>query len=254
MAVKKLYRANQSNEFKDEYAMLDRLSHLRNPHIAKLLGAYEVPTGPESFDYFLMFECADSTLSAIWRKEVKEFGHTFSQETVAKWVVSQSYGLTKGLEQIHNFRPHRSKDDTDVKTHGIHGDLKSDNILHYKNWRGVKEPLGILQITDFGLSSFHQTQSAENIAFRLGANAYRPPEAALVNPLSASFDTWSLGCLFLEFLTWLVKGPKGLREFQNSRLRSPGFVSSHPCFWEVEEDEDEGCTYVSLSRAVQNVS
>lgn len=234
--------------------MLNRLSPLKNHHIAKLLGAYEVPTGRDSFEYFLMFECADATLSEIWKKEITEFGHTFSNETIAVWVASQSYGLTKALGQIHNFKPYRAKDDTDIKTHGIHGDLKPENILYYKNWSGVEEPLGILQITDFGLSSFHQTQSAENIALRLGANAYRPPEAALVNPLSLSFDTWSLGCLFLEFLTWLVKGPRGLQEFQSNRLGSPGFASTHPCFWEVVEDEVEGCTFVSLSSAVQEVS
>ena len=232
--------------------MLDRLSQLKTPHIAKLLGAYEVPSGPESYDYFLMFECADSTLLAIWEKEPKDWEPSSPSKTIAKWVASQAYGLTKALKQLHNFETYRSEDDTDNKTHGIHGDLKPDNILHYKNWREVSEDIGVLQITDFGLSSFHQTQSAEDIVLLRGTNAYRPPEAAILSPLSASFDTWSLGCLFLEFLTWLVRGPEGLKLFKEKRLGSPGFTSSHPCFWEVNEADE--CTIVSLSSVVREVS
>jgi serine/threonine protein kinase len=199
-----------------------------------------------------MFECADSTLLAIWEKEPKEWTSGSSTETLAMWAASQAYGLTKALKKLHNFESYRSADDTDIKTHGIHGDLKPDNILYYKNWRGVNDDIGVLQITDFGLSSFHQTQSAEDIVLRRGTSTYRPPEAAILSPLSASFDTWSLGCLFLEFLTWLVRGPEGLQSFREKRLRSPGFASCHPCFWEVKEEDE--CTIVSLSSVVQEVS
>jgi serine/threonine protein kinase len=198
-----------------------------------------------------MFECADMTLSELWAKKPGEWTELPS-EKISKWVASQAYGLAKALMKLHDFGPHRQVDDNDGRTHGLHGDLKPDNVLHYKNWTEVGETLGILQITDFGLSSFHYTQSAEDIVLRRGTSVYRPPEAAILSPLSASFDTWSLGCLFIEFLTWLVKGPEGLASFRNARLGSQGFVASHPCFWEVIEADKS--TIVSLSGAVLNVS
>jgi hypothetical protein len=39
---------------------------------------------------------------------------------------------------------------------------------------------------------------------------YAPPEFELVDhPCSRSFDIWSLGCVFLEFMCWLVQGGSG---------------------------------------------
>lgn len=267
--MKKLYRADGDKEFKQEYDILDRLTHLRTPHIAKLLGSYEIPKRPGSQDYFLMFECADMPLSELWTKDpgqwaasllfeteeqkFSDFAAPFPLEEIARWASIQAYGLAKALMQLHNFGPHRKADDIDGRTHGLHGDLKPDNVLHYKNWKKVDEKLGVLQITDFGLSSFHYTQSADDIVLRRGTNVYRPPEAAILSPLSASFDTWSLGCLFIEFLTWLVRGPAGLEAFRQKRLHSPGFAPSsfHACFWEVAGEDEY--TIVSLSRVVINV-
>jgi serine/threonine protein kinase len=233
--------------------MLDRLTQsLTTPHLAKLLATYEVPKDSDnsgSQDYFLVFECADSTLSDLWTKPPADW---IELPQVAKWVASQSQGLAAALGMIHDFKKYRALDDFNDRTHGFYGDLKPDNVLCYKNWIGQEHELGILQITDFGLSSFHHTQTAVDIKIRHQAGDYRPPESQMVLKISVSFDVWTLGCLSLEFLTWLVKGPSGLKEFRESRL-SRGFTyAKHTCFWEVTEEND--FTIVSLSKAILQVS
>lgn len=37
-------------------------------------------------------------------------------------------------------------------------------------------------------------------------------------PITSKIDIWSLGCVFLEFITWLVLGSDGLEKFHDSRV------------------------------------
>jgi serine/threonine protein kinase len=114
------------------------------------------------------------------------------------------------------------------------------------------DPLGVLQITDFGLSSFHHTETAADIKAKLLGHPYRPPESQLIMKTTQSLDTWTLGCLFLDFLTWLVEGPGGLDKFEDMRV-SPGIVSSSEVyFYDLTEKDD--WTTVSVSAGVLKVS
>jgi serine/threonine protein kinase len=51
-----------------------------------------------------------------------------------------------------------------------------------------------------------------------GSPTYTPPEVALDQDVSRAYDIWSLGCVFLEFATWLLEGPAGLEEFTQWRM------------------------------------
>jgi len=232
--------------------MLVRLTPVDTPHLAKLLSTFEVPFGPHnsrSKQYYLMFECADSNLREFWQKARP----LLKKGDLARWVAAQCRGLAEALERIHEFQYFREKDPLldDLATHGFHGDLKPENILRYVNWEGQAHPLGVLQISDFGLSSFHHTATAQDIKAKMLAHPYRPPESQMVLPISQSLDTWTLGCLYLEFLTWLVEGPDGLQRFEDAR-KSPGLLfESHVCFYEV--NEKDGWTTVSIGDGVLNV-
>jgi len=125
-------------------------------------------------------------------------------------------------------------------------------VLRYSEWDKEEHKLGILQITDFGLSSFHHTVTVDAISIRNRSGDYRPPESELLATVSPSLDTWTLGCLCLDFLTWLVKGPEGQKAFKKDRLCVGLLFDKHTCFWEVTEHD--GVTTVALSRAVINVS
>lgn len=48
---------------------------------------------------------------------------------------------------------------------------------------------------------------------------YEPPEVMTsgTKPWPRRFDIWSIGCVILEFIIWILEGPQGLREF-NERI------------------------------------
>lgn len=83
--------------------------------------------------------------------------------------------------------------------------------------------MGELRIADLGLAKLHK--------FRTGARNnptvtmfltphYEPPEAFTLpnQPRSRLYDVWSMGCVILEFIIWLLYGSDILDEFVNERL------------------------------------
>jgi serine/threonine protein kinase len=113
------------------------------------------------------------------------------------------------IDIIHN-PPH-------LDNFGRHGDIKADNILLFKP---VQDPRGILVVSDMGLSSFNRDTSRSNIPNSKipGTPGYRPPECDVKGgTISRAYDIWTLGCLFLEILTWLLGGLEFLREFEEGR-------------------------------------
>src|SRR2546430_6866062 len=46
---------------------------------------------------------------------------------------------------------------------------------------------------------------------------YEPPECKIHRPVSRAYDIWSLGCLYLEFITWLLKGSAEIVNFSEFR-------------------------------------
>jgi serine/threonine protein kinase len=74
----------------------------------------------------------------------------------------------------------------------------------------------ILKITDVGLSKSHKEATKMRSATRTNAGTimYEPPEATETGkPRSRRYDIWSMGCIYLEFLIWLLYGAKGLKQF-----------------------------------------
>ncbi|KAI1075881.1 kinase-like domain-containing protein [Whalleya microplaca] len=265
IAVKEL-NSESKEMFHNEADVLMRLTVTRNqtPHLAKLLASYQQPSGPDdgSLKFFLMFERAYSNLEQFWANRANspdrlkvEYG--LSDAQVAHWVLSQCVGLAEALATLHDLPKTKEKEDIDQGFHGIHGDIKPRNILRYTNWKDPQSPesalyapLGILQITDFGVSGFHHTETVKDIRDNVGNYPYKPPESQMIFPISQSLDIWALGCLFLDFVTWLVKGPKGLEEFEKERKKYKGLINnSHSCFYEVR-CRKQSTTRVQVSRAV----
>ncbi|KAK8107218.1 uncharacterized protein PG998_009231 [Apiospora kogelbergensis] len=53
----------------------------------------------------------------------------------------------------------------------------------------------------------------------LNAMSYRAPEYDVQDTVTIKYDVWSLGCVFLEFITWALKGCNGVIEFSDKRIR-----------------------------------
>jgi len=109
--------------------------------------------------------------------------------------------------------------DPDEEMFGRHGDLKPENILWFNYLEGV-DKAGVLQIADLGLGRFHRLESRSRQDPRTitGSPTYIPPELALERYVSRAYDIWSLGCIFLEFITWLLEGDVGLVSFGQARM------------------------------------
>jgi serine/threonine protein kinase len=111
-------------------------------------------------------------------------------------------GLAEGLQSLH-----------DVNCR--HGDLKPANILVFKdNEEGEDNTTLTFKIADLGVSTFHQHNSQSRVGSNMigGTARYEPPERCLRKNISAAYDMWSLGCVYLEFVIWLVKGSQDVEK------------------------------------------
>ncbi|KAI1499331.1 hypothetical protein F5X99DRAFT_420026 [Biscogniauxia marginata] len=248
VAVKRLQSTIHS-DFKNERRMLVRLTPHASPHLSKLLATFETPyiSGDKTYShYYLMFEWADMSLLDLWRR-----GHptTIERQTLSQWVAQQCRGLAEALDVIHEFKAHRREFDNESRTHGFHGDIKPENILWYANWSDYKSPFGVLQITDFGLSSFHNTATALDIKARMLDHNYSPPESILARRISQSLDIWTLGCLFLEFAAWLGRDERGRDDFEMKRMTKQSLTGwEQSTFYTVEQLQES--TKVAINENV----
>ncbi|KAI3321993.1 kinase-like protein [Xylariaceae sp. AK1471] len=206
-AVKRLLSSTEEN-FNREVEALKLVRKFSHPHLIELLG-----TCNYRHSFYLIFRWADGDLRTFWQNNPVPN----SDPTMALWVLQQCLGIAKGLSLIHSGKCSPSPR-TNLK--GRHGDIKPCNILRYAPRAGSQDPKwGVLAISDFGLTRFHQDQSCWR-EYKHGPPAtltYRAPEGDLRRKVSYSWDIWPLGCLYLEFLTWLLQGWNAVVIFSEER-------------------------------------
>jgi serine/threonine protein kinase len=195
-------------------------------HLIKLLATYNIQG-----NYHLVFPYADHSLRSYWQN--KEPPQTTS---CILWFLKQIKGIASGLALIHEF--HASSTNSEW-LHGRHGDIKPENILWFSDPKDDSN--GVFQIADFGLSHFRTRSTRSqidpaNVGF---SPVYAPPELSLKQPISRAYDIWSLGCVFLEFATWLTAGQSGLDNFRYFQAKSSN-LKEHGLFTIlVPEDRSE---------------
>lgn len=144
--------------------------------------------------------------------------------------IEQLRWLADALDTLHNCNsgsnnrlavpsmPNSTEDGKNIR----HGDLKPENILRFFNHRELElattEPqLGTLKIADMGLAKQHihaTVNRTKNTSQRFGTVRYEAPEALNEEGgRSRLYDVWSMGCITLEFIIWLLHGNKALEEF-----------------------------------------
>ncbi|KAJ4421409.1 hypothetical protein N0V82_003790 [Gnomoniopsis sp. IMI 355080] len=117
------------------------------------------------------------------------------------WVAEQCEGLADALRYIHRFV---SADENAQVISYHHGNIKPENILLY--FRPHQRP--VLQLSDFRNST--DTTDCDPAGDRPSTNAhhgagdYTAPEVYFGEPVSSSSDVWSLCCVFLDFIEWLM--------------------------------------------------
>jgi serine/threonine protein kinase len=182
-------------------------------HIVPLLVAFK----HRRTSYLLFPWASGGNLNDIWLKyttnkdELKP-GQTFAFWYSLQWLLDECWGLADGLATVHG-RPETGSDLTSLF---IHADIKPQNILCFASRDSMKGPF-ILKLADFGLSRMIAPRERLNVDNFPHTKTYRPPEYDVGGSANLNYDVWCLGCVFLEFITWVLLGWDGVVDFIESR-------------------------------------
>ncbi|KAJ4416337.1 hypothetical protein N0V85_002319 [Neurospora sp. IMI 360204] len=202
-AVKKLY-ASDEDAFDKELASLTSVKADEGVHLIKLLTTFSVEEeGRKTF--YLVFPWAEGTLWDYWERNKLKDKH--DRLTRTPWMAREIYEIARALQCVHNERRQHLKHYPGLSSgkdelYGRHGDIKAENILYFSGDN-------TLVISDFGLGRLQTKYSRSNNnpkALEKSAT-YRAPEFDLTDGrISRASDVFSLGCMYLEFVTWYLKG------------------------------------------------
>lgn len=238
MAVKRLLRQTTQKQFLQEYDALRAATRGRHRNIVDFLNAFRYAEGKKAVYYNFSFPLAAGNLKQLFclssahpiqeTKNIKtepippRFPEGF-YSVALKSLWSEFEGLASALAYLH--------DECKI----VHSDIKPSNILLYEG-HGVPTVI-IAKLTDFGLAVDIQTK----LTWRLGTQEarsawqYDAPEIrdyfsegqplsressasrSTLKPTSEelkSGDVWKLGSIFIELLSFLVKGDTGVLQFR----------------------------------------
>ncbi|KAF2176066.1 hypothetical protein K469DRAFT_700459 [Zopfia rhizophila CBS 207.26] len=237
-----------------EARALEAINRLDHDHIVKCIAAIR-----RGESRYFMFPWADGdSLRDFWENTPKQVP---KKELIEQTIV-QLRGLADALDRLHHFdgghsEPHgpgsvgelkpprgpKMKIENDVgeyedaanKESIRHGDLKPENILRFE---GLQGGLGVLKIADMGLAKRHvvATQDRSHLtSTRYGTIRYEAPETVTaIHGRSRQYDIWSMGCITLEFIIWILYGNDELNNFYN----------------QVKGDAQQVCQYFEISENV----
>lgn len=223
MAVKKLrkYPDDVARNWTREITASLRMNTLNQKHIVKFLTAFTRSTSKDNtanLENYLVFEWAEGgNLQDFWAS----FADSDRSVAFIKWTVRQLHGLSRALVAAHYLL------DDDGIYRGAsysHGDIKPANILWFPGEGG---DWGTLKICDWGEAENHDyaTATTTTTMTRFGTKRYEPPEVldwryrlstAAKVARSRLYDMWSMGCVMMEHVVWLVYGLQELRRFCQS--------------------------------------
>ncbi|KFA49990.1 hypothetical protein S40293_05940 [Stachybotrys chartarum IBT 40293] len=243
-AIKQL-NAQDGRDYAQEVKALNAVQKLpaeTQLHITPLLATYQ-----HRGKYYMLFPLAEGDLRHYWSTHDasrQDYDELFS------WVVKQALGIAESLKALHQFKQLKQPEAEPSSDYGVHGDIKPENILHFSG--NGPDDLGTLKIADFGIARFHRSESRFFKESR-HTPTYRAPEYDLGGGLmSTRYDIWSLGCLYLEILIWLLYGYDTLEtSFTAARtLDGPRDVLD-ASYFVIKEDKRTGSKLAELKPSVR---
>ncbi|KAI3336767.1 kinase-like domain-containing protein [Xylariaceae sp. AK1471] len=248
----------------DHRRELQMLKRATGDHVISLLATYHYHD-----HYYFIFPWARCDLAVYWKDKNPEPSH--DRDTLL-WMARQCMGISRALSHVHQHATHswsslmepagslRSPshrpfiapeqpglsraprlelNQAHHRFYGLHGDIKPSNLLWFPNCAD-QNGMGTIKISDFGTGEFSRTKSTRRPSDSISYTpSYQAPEGNNPGPeisMSSSYDIWTLGCLFLEFITWYIGGWKLLKEFQQRRRRSNHSVHHNDAFFELTDD------------------
>ncbi|KAK4203971.1 kinase-like domain-containing protein [Triangularia verruculosa] len=229
--------------FDREKANLERIQSLNHRHLISLIGSCEKDT----INYFFFPWAAGGNLRELWQRlDGHEPRRLWTPQTVM-WALDQMLGLVDAIRILHDI--------------GIrHGDIKPQNILHFPDSTHESGQIGgRLVLADVGVSKFHHEATAlrnEATNTRDATISYEAPEAASEfkngKPRPRRYDMWSLGCMSLEFVVWLLYGFEAVETFRKQRMPRRGDPRTAPgnFFTEPTTEDGPATIHSKVTRAI----
>lgn len=242
--MKKLKQKDRK-EFQKEVDALSRFSGKVHKNLVTLLATFT-----QHGYYHMIFPWAEYDLDTYWDSHPEP---NLADVGLARWVLKQCMGIMDAINLVHN--PTHLASGTQF---GRHGDIKAENILWYKT--NKSHGRGIFVISDFGLAALNSAKSRsmmpnDYVGLKV-TPSYRPPECdTLGGKITRAFDIWSLGCLYLELVCWLLRGTRGKREFDVARTTPFIFGTKVDIYFDIKRSESDYTKYVfSVKEVVSKVS
>lgn len=176
---------------------------------------------------YFVFPWADGgNLLDLWRSRDSHHDRSNIARQHFPGVVIQLVGLAGALVKLHDFK-HGKADSY------RHGDLKPENILVFD--RNNPSLLGTWKLADLGLARYHLAATNDRLYVTSNSGAgtisYQPPESvnAKSAPTSRLYDMWSMGCMILQLMTWLLYGTRKIDEL--TRNTKSNFFKGESSYW-----------------------
>ncbi|KAK1749398.1 hypothetical protein QBC47DRAFT_151925 [Echria macrotheca] len=198
-------RRRMISDWAKEAQTLKIINEQHRDHILRFVTAFTRPNVGSEKSCYLIFEWADGgSLGSLFEQNP----NPKLTPKLVQQASTQLLGLARALEVTHELAQIR------------HGDIKPDNILRFEP--SAANIIGTLKIGDWGLAKFHKEptvlrlQKGQQTETRYGTVMYEPPEVELgeLRLLSRQYDIWSMGCVVLEIIIWLVYGYRSVQRFR----------------------------------------
>lgn len=236
VAIKRLqYNRDHHDRYRTELSVLREMRKLRHPHLIVAIAAYA--QGYDTYSFIFPWAKGGS-LRDIWRFHAPS---TKNPKPIITWIIEQLGGLFEGMADLHaiGYR---------------HGDLKPEKILHFPDDDQSRNTVsGRLVIADVGLMRFRKISRHEWTPILTGTRRYEPPETEGEHAeggitWSRHYDVWSMGCVLLECIIWLLYGteevsrlPLNLSRFWQTRIDNR-YVHQQVEDWMRRMENDERCS------------
>lgn len=160
-----------TKSFNDKKTLTRALRALgdNNPHIVELLAEFY-----KGGNYHLLFPWPQGTLRDLWAMTPEETVQKFKlgPHALKRWLLEQCLGIGRAFAQMHDLSY-------------AHGRIRPENIFWCYTDDSQPGPLSMGHLKVF--DDVVDARPAGSLGYLKG-------------------DIWSLGCLYLEFITWYVMG------------------------------------------------
>jgi len=222
-------------DFNNEVKQLKRFGGHSELHLVFLLASFELKN-----ELHFLFPHAECDLSMVWNQ--KQPNPPRQAESYMVWFQNQILGIIQAVQTIHreyvdydNSASDTSGGQAPERRWGRHGDIRPPNVLWFQS---TTERFGTLVLSDMGLSTFNRIVSRSNQSKKPihEIPVYHPPEAMVKGgKINRKFDVWSLGCLLLEMIAWVLGNNEYRVMLENKRKATSRRGGVEAWFYEIGE-------------------